>query len=216
MALLLIVCSAGVHAAAPLPAGLRAAPPLPRRHLAAASQSRLAPLYLADAPSARAFCASPGFKSLKCGWASEAELKATAARQCDGWPLEASDKIRCSTHFKPTPAAGELPATVSGNPNGFIAYRGRALSLACKGPIVTRAVFKLLSAPPGPGAARRAAHLNDWPLDGGAAAGPLIRCELRLVPGPEPEAERALKAKEANCATCTSDSCPQKVGAWYR
>jgi hypothetical protein len=73
---------------------------------------------------------------------------------------------------------------------------------------VTRAVFKLLSAPPGPGAARRAAHLNDWPLGGGAAAGRLTRCELRLAPGPEPEAERAVKAKETNCVPCTTDSCP--------
>jgi hypothetical protein len=179
--------------------------------------------YLADAPAARAFCESPGFATLKCGWASEAELKATAAHQCDGWPLDADDAGRCSAAFKPVP--DELPMVLEGDAHGRPARRGRALSLACRGRVSARGVFKVLDAgPPGGGGngggvrlegAGPAANSSSSAGSSGGGGG-LVRCKLRLPAGPEPEATRALRAAPAACAPCGAGGCPAlKVGAWY-
>lgn len=57
-----------------------------------------------DGPTAKAFCASPAFRSLSCGWASEDELRATTRSQN---PFS-------GTAFNSLPADSKLPADVDG------------------------------------------------------------------------------------------------------
>jgi hypothetical protein len=178
---------------------------------------------LADGAAAKAFCASPEFKSLQCGWASEKELKLTASNQCGGRPLLTASDVRCDERAQQVP--GKLPAVLAGHPTGGPpSYAARALSLACKGRIVTRAVFKLLSVPARP-ARGTAVVLSNRPAgsvgptlgtQGPAAPSERVRCKLQLPAGAEPEAGRALKAKEVDCVECRASACPAVVGTWYR
>jgi hypothetical protein len=171
--------------------------------------------YMADAPAAKAFCASPEFKSLQCGWASERERKLTGSNQCDGWPTVGGDKVWCATDVQLVPE--KLPAKI-GQQTGSRYIR--ALSLACKGPIVVRAVFKLLT--PAPAGNKVAVRLRNDPLgtfvssDGRTAPSEVVRCKLQLPAGAEPEEARALKGKEVDCVECRASDCPAAVGTWYR
>jgi hypothetical protein len=171
--------------------------------------------YIADAHAVKAFCASPEFKSLQCGWASEKELKLTAKNQCAGRPAVGMWDIKCDAGGKLVP--DKLPAVLTG-PSDYV----RALSLACKGRIVVRAVYKLLSAPEryNPYLSNRPAGALYAPPGYGSvrdSASRLVRCKLQMPAGPEPEEARALKAKEVDCVECSSVIyCPQEVGTWYR
>jgi hypothetical protein len=168
---------------------------------------------MATAQSAASqFCASPDFKKLTCGFASEAEQTA-ALKQC----------VLCGTRFRPLP--DKLPAEITGNRNYNHWQTGaKPISLACKGPIVVRSVFKLVEQPTvkqAPGWAgtdctySSLTHVDE----DGRGASPVIRCELELPSTGGSEAERALKAKEGKCWACglcsDGQGCPSAVGKWY-
>jgi hypothetical protein len=177
--------------------------------------------YTADAPAAKAFCASPEFKALQCGWATEKERKLTGSKQCDGWPLSFGDKVRCESGVQRI--ADKLPAKI-GQHTGTRHFQ--ALSLACKGRIVVRAVFKLLT--PAPAGNKVAVRLRNDPegttvmndkgtmVPGYTEPSDVVRCKLQLLAGAEPEEARALKAKEVDCVKCSRDACPAAEGTWYR
>jgi hypothetical protein len=163
-----------------------------------------------DGPLAKQFCTSPGFKELKCGLASEAEQAATLKNQC---PL-------CGTLFRKLPAT--LPAEVSGV-DRYHQFAVAPISLACKGPVVVRSVFKMLDEPPinkqagwaGTDCTNSALVHVDETLDTAA----VVRCELELPSSGGSEAERAVKGKEVNCYSCglcsEGKGCPSAKGRWY-
>lgn len=161
--------------------------------------------------AASQFCSSPDFKKLTCGFASEAEQTTALGNQC----------LTCGTAFMGL--AGQLPAEVAGSRN-YNQYGVRPISLACKGPLVVRSVFKLVEQPQvkqSPGWAgtdctySALTHIDE----AGRGASPVVRCELELPSSGGSEAERALKAKEGrcwNCGLCTDGKgCPSAVGKWY-
>lgn len=174
-----------------------------------------------DGRAAKAFCAAPSFKNLKCDFASESEIAATIKRQC---PL-------CGTVYRGLPSKQELPAEVEGV-DRYNQWGTELFSLACQGPVVVRSVFKMLEEP---GVTQDQARSSGWdgtnctyssmvriddePASKGGNASPVIRCELELPDLGGSEAERAVKAKEAKCWVCglCSDGlgCPSGVGKWY-
>jgi len=174
-----------------------------------------------DGRSAKAFCAAPSFKNLKCEFASESEIAATIKKQC---PL-------CGTVYRGLPSKNELPAEVEGV-DRYNQWGTELFSLACKGPVVVRSVFKMLAEP---AITQERARSNGWdgtdctnsrivPIDDestskGGDASPVIRCELELPSTGGSEAQRAIKAKEGKCWVCSlcSDGggCPSAVGKWY-
>jgi hypothetical protein len=174
-----------------------------------------------DGCSAKAFCASPSFKKLQCGFASDAEQAATIKKQC---PL-------CGTAFRGLPNKTELPAEVEGAPL-YRQWGTELFSLACKGPVVVRSVFKMLAEPAiTPEKARsngldgtdctnsQILLMDDEPISKGGNASIVIRCELQLPATGGAEVQRALKAKERKCWVCAVCSkgggCPSAVGKWY-
>lgn len=172
-----------------------------------------------DGRSAKAFCAAPSFQGLKCGFASEGEVSATIKKQC---PL-------CGTLYWGLPS--KLPAEVEGGDRSYNQYGVELLSLACKGPVVVRSVFKMLEEPAiTPQEARSSAWggtncinsglvlVDDELASKGGAASPVIRCELELPKnGSGDEAQRALRAKEGKCWICglcsRGQGCPSGVGS---
>lgn len=78
-----------------------------------------------DGKAAKAFRESPGFKSLTCGFASNAEVQATTKSQC----------FACGTLFFPMPK--KMPTVLDGV-DLYNQYGIRPVSLACKGPVVVR------------------------------------------------------------------------------
>jgi hypothetical protein len=164
-----------------------------------------------DAKAAKAYCANGGLakSGASCqynGIISGAELQATASTQC----------VLCGTAYAGLPDA--LPAKISGDRN-YYQYWINAASLACKGRVVVRSVFKVLkSSDPRQGCA--GVYLNQLDDDGpGSNPSPVVRCEIDLPGGKEPEAQRALRTKEGRCFLCTRCSdgggCPYVVGRWY-
>jgi hypothetical protein len=168
-----------------------------------------------DAKDARAFCATPSFKQLPCGFTSLAEEQATARSQC----------LYCGSVYIVAPS--QLPATIA-TESPYRQMAVRAISLACSGRVVVRSVFKITEQPPlnvpgvlGTGCTNFRLHngFNVFPGSDNPGAAPVIRCELQLPGGPGSEAERALRSKEVNCYRCElcSDGkgCPSKAGVWY-
>jgi hypothetical protein len=161
---------------------------------------------------AKQFCASPGFKNLKCGLASQSEQEATLKNQCT---------LCGSTLFRGLPT--NLPTDVSGVER-YVQWAVAPISLACKGPVLVRSVFKMVEQP----AVRKAAgwagtDCTDSALvqvdEGGRRSSAVVRCELELPSAGGSEAERAVRAKEGQCWTCgrCSDGrgCPSATGKWY-
>lgn len=166
---------------------------------------------LEDAAAAKQFCASPDFKKLTCGLASDAEDTATLKNQCS----------LCGTLYSGLPTS--LPTEVAGV-DRYNQQWVRPISLACQGRVVVRSMFKMLQEPE----VRKAA---DW--DGtnctnsamehvdedGRGATPVVRCELELPAGAGSEAERAVKSKESKCWLCglcsEGKGCPSGKGKWY-
>lgn len=117
----------------------------------------------------------------------------------------------------------DAPTKVAGNQYYGI-LSGRVVSLACKGRVKTRAVYKLLKA--GNASNLTPAYLvNESPYLQSDLTGSnrtaVTRCELSvpaLKPG-QTEAQAALAAKEVNCKVCSASSskaaCPMKAGKWY-
>jgi hypothetical protein len=177
-----------------------------------------------DGRTAKAFCASPSFKNLQCGFASDAEVAATIKKQC---PL-------CGTLYRGLPNKTQLPAEVVGCPGGcsYNQLGTELFSLACKGPVVVRSVFKMLAESKltqeqarsygfdGTDCTNsRIELMDDEPTTKGGNASDVIRCELELPSGGGSEAERALKGKESKCWVCAlcrdGGGCPSEVGKWY-
>lgn len=171
--------------------------------------------YVESGKLATKFCASPAFKQLQCGWASQSEQDATLGSQC----------LYCGTLFQVPPK--QLPATLTSHPS-YNQYSTQVMSLACKGRVVVRSVFKITKQPPVAKTATlqgtdctnsRLVYIEDTSAAEGGAASPIVRCELQLPSGSGSEVERALRAKEVNCHVCdycsTGAGCPSKAGVWY-
>lgn len=105
------------------------------------------------------------------------------------------------------------------NTKGYWLY-GKAVSGGCDGPVIVRAVFKVLATQ----------QIGDtqcpWSGLAGHAYGPAVtRCELQLPDGGGSEAERAVQSSETNCYKCrpckvsagevVEGGCPHKAGTWY-
>jgi hypothetical protein len=165
-----------------------------------------------DGKAAKAFCESPRFKSLTCGFASDAEVEATTKAQC----------FACGTLYFPMPK--DLPTVIHGV-DRYNQYGIRLVSLACKGRVLIRSVFKMTAASPiikrkgyeGINCTKSSmVHVDDEHVEGGS---PIVRCELELPSTGSSEEERALKAKETKCWFCgwcdDGKGCPSGVGKWY-
>lgn len=168
-----------------------------------------------DAGPAKAFCASPALRTTKCGVITEAEGKATIINQC---PL-------CGTLYRALP--DKLPTEVEGV-DRYNQYAIDVVSLACKGPVVVRSVFKMVDQveaskkPDWDGtdcSNARLTYVDDTASSKGGSASPIIRCELELPNTGGSEAERAVKAKETKCYKCglcsEGSGCPSVTGKWY-
>jgi hypothetical protein len=201
---------------------LQFAPPTPAQQAAINESKKLFAEYAReDGRSVNALCASPTFKNLQCGFASDDEIGATIKKQC---PL-------CGTRFGTLPKKTQLPAEVKGG-DQYNQYGTELFSLACKGHVVVRSVFKMLEQPATtPEEARssgwdgadcsnsRMVLINDELISKGGNASPVICCELELPTIGGSNAERALKAKEGKCWVCDwcseGGGCPSEVGKWY-
>lgn len=168
-----------------------------------------------DGRSAKQFCSSPDFRKMTCGFASDAEVEATIKKQC---PL-------CGTLYRNLP--DKLPAEVTGV-DRYNQWGIRLISLACKGPVVVRSVFKILEEPPvkqqpgweGTNCTNSAlVQVDDKSVSEGGQASEVVRCELQLGTSGGSEVERALAAKEGRCWQCglcsTGKGCPSNKGTWY-
>ncbi|KIZ02230.1 hypothetical protein MNEG_5725 [Monoraphidium neglectum] len=167
-----------------------------------------------DAAAARAFCLSPAFRKLSCaynGLMGADEAKATTANSC---PL-------CGTVFAALPEPSTLPKVVTGHIS-YDQYASSLVSLACKGDAVVRSVFNYTkfddsAAPAGGG--KECAYASLAPGTPDVKSTPIVRCQLELPAGPEPEAVRATRAKEGRCWKCDACSdgggCPAAKGQWY-
>jgi hypothetical protein len=120
-----------------------------------------------------------------------------------------------------------LPADIASS-RWYEQIAAAPISLACKGPILVRSVFKILEEPPvqkAPGrgtdcTASRLVHLDDnRPGARNGAVTEIVRCELDLPSAGGSEAERATRAKEGRCWTCgdcgAGKGCPSAKGKWY-
>ncbi|KAI8471872.1 MAG: hypothetical protein J3K34DRAFT_505673 [Monoraphidium minutum] len=172
--------------------------------------------FVEDAKAAAAFCETPEFEALSCahnGVIGLAEARATLQSQA---PL-------AGTAYTPLPGQPDLPAVISGVDRYSQAHVDFA-SLTCAGPAVVRAVFQLQAqghergGGPLPNGWRNCTSAGLRDLEGAPAA-PVVRCELALPPGPEPEAARALASQEGRCFVCGLCSegagCPANTGQWY-
>jgi hypothetical protein len=152
-----------------------------------------------DGRAAKAFCESPGFKSLPCAFACDTEAETTTKKMC----------YLCGTLYFPMPE--HIPFEVSGVPK-YPTYGVRLISLACKGPVVIRYVFKITSSLAitkregyeGTNCTRASLaqideHNTTDAYGSARNASPIVRCELELPNIGDSEEERAVKAKETNC-----------------
>lgn len=163
----------------------------------------------ADAPKAapgskaRSFCSSPAFKKLTCGLASDSEEEA-AADSC----------IYCGTVNGIMPTKDKLPQELSSG-SDFTLY-SNTLSLACKGRVVVRAVFKYVDLAGNcadQGGSRLITPGSDADSAGVKVVTGVVRCELQVPAGAG--ASSALSAPEGKCWRCSKGMCPSKVGVWY-
>lgn len=153
-------------------------------------------------PLAKKFCASPDFKKLTCGLASDGEQSATLGSMC----------LRCGTLYRLAP--DKYPAEVQGH----ISYYQQAIqpiSLACKDPVLVRTVFKVTEAP----TYYPDKNCTAFALESSPSNNQAVRCELELPATGGTEAERALKGKEGKCWACglcgKGKGCPSEVDKWY-
>jgi hypothetical protein len=166
-----------------------------------------------DGRLAKAFCQAPVYKQTSCGWANEQEEAATGAKQC---PL-------CGTTF--IPVNNTLPSTLETS-RSYYQIGQKVVSLACKGRVVARSVFKFTQQPT---VSKEDVQFNGWAgtdctysrlLDvTSRGRSPVVRCELQLPSGGASEVDRALRAKEVKCWKCggcnEGSGCPAKTGVWY-
>ncbi|KIZ00532.1 hypothetical protein MNEG_7428 [Monoraphidium neglectum] len=164
-----------------------------------------------------AFCASPAFKKLSCAYNGVMGADEDAATTADISPFS-------GTMWAILPKPSELPKAINAR-DSYDQYWSSLVSLACKGDAVVRSVFKYTKFDD----TRRPASSNNCAfasLDTEWADAkdivkttPIVRCELELPAGPEPEAVRATRAKEGRCWQCTAcgggGGCPAKKGQWY-
>lgn len=89
---------------------------------------------------AKKFCASPDMQSLKCGFVTEEEWH----NAVDSGILRGSiisGALWGSTWQRP------MPLVLSQEGKSYFLYAVDAMSLACKGPVVVRFLFKILTQP---------------------------------------------------------------------
>jgi NAD-dependent dihydropyrimidine dehydrogenase PreA subunit len=95
------------------------------------------------------------------------------------------------------------------------------ISLACKGPVVVRSVFKVLEQPtlnPSEGSNCTFTVLDSMGMANDLSTSPVVRCELELPSTGGTEEQRALVAREGTCwvcGFCPKKGCPNQIGRWY-
>ena len=168
------------------------------------------------------FCKSPRFKRLKCGFITpdSAEYNQTITRS--------ETCVWCGTVYwgemQPAPTRVSDPVT-----DGYGRLAGRVVSLACKGNLVIRMVYKIekyepTTIPNGPNRLEEqsfdaaAAH---WQPSDGSANTPNIRCSLVLPKGYSNEVKAAVHSKEVGCKNFhrvpvgKGPGALMKIGKWY-
>eukprot|EP00775_Hariotina_reticulata_P006222 gene6222-6459_t len=168
--------------------------------------------FLEDGRLAKAFCQSPAFKQTSCGWVTKQEEAATLANQC----------VSCGTAYMD--AYDTLPSTLETSASMYQIGQ-KVVSLACKGRVVTRSVFKFTQQP---AVTKEDAQRSGWAgtdctysrlFEVPSPGTPVVRCELQLPSSGGSEVDRALKAKEVKCWKCDGcgrgGGCPAKTGVWY-
>lgn len=154
---------------------------------------------------AEAFCNGTEIKALKCDWAKDSEQNKVASGAFAGtlWTGE------------PNP-----PQTLE-NGRSYYSIAAKVVSLACKGPLTVRTVFKYL---PGSQGCSRLVLDTDTLGSTGKSARTISRCQLRFTGAAATAAngtdaaaiQAALAAPENSCQECkTCATCPQEVGVWY-
>jgi hypothetical protein len=167
-----------------------------------------------DGLLAKQFCASKEFRNLKCGIATPAEDEATLKNQCS----------LCGTLYSGLwGPVNNAPSQVSGV-DRYNQHWVAPISLACKGPVVVRSVFKMVEQPAikqkEGWAGTDCTHSSMVHIDEGRRdASAVVRCELELPSAGGSEAERAVRAREGKCWTCglcnSGTGCPSDKGKWY-
>eukprot|EP00878_Enallax_costatus_P014913 GHUV01015613.1.p1 GENE.GHUV01015613.1~~GHUV01015613.1.p1 ORF type:complete len:182 (+),score=50.30 GHUV01015613.1:1256-1801(+) len=110
------------------------------------------------------------------------------------------------------PPKDKLPQEIDGH-DTYYNIISNTLSLACRGRIIVRAVYKNIDLA---GACPSSSGPRLMPPESGAKiVTDVVRCELELPAGSGDEASRAVRAKEAKCWRCPKGMCPNKVGVWY-
>lgn len=111
----------------------------------------------------------------------------------------------------------ELPAELEGH-DTYFQYGVKVLSLACKGPLVVRSVFKVHEGMNLSYAGTNCSNAGLEDLGGGGNRSVVTRCELQLPETGGNETERALHAKEGRCWQCglcsNGKGCPNRSGVW--
>ena len=186
----------------------------------------------ADSPTyesvVRKFCKSPRFKRLKCGFITpnSAEYNQTITR---------SDTcVPCGTVYWGPQYYGEMgapPETISIRADD--AYGGRlavrVVSLACRGEVVIRMVYKIekfepTTLPGGPNWLKEQSFntaVTYWDSSDGAVPTPNVRCSLVLPKGYPNELKAAVHSKEVDCKKFfrvpigKGPRTMLKVGTWY-
>ncbi|KXZ55433.1 hypothetical protein GPECTOR_3g83 [Gonium pectorale] len=156
---------------------------------------------------ARAFCASPAGRALKCGWADQKEQDATVGDLCLG----------CGTVWWGEPTF-ELPRDfIEPHTSSLYKMAYHVISVGCNGRVVVRMVFKVLKQPERPDNCTY--FFFEDPSSFVSDPSPVIRCGLALPPDDgSDEAQRALRSKEVHCyqcKRCNQGGCPNRVGQWY-
>lgn len=128
----------------------------------------------------------------------------------------------------------KLPTTLATYKDIYDYVPIQVISLACKGHVAVRTVFKFISAIPvdfikannktgrlqgADCTPSRLGYIDDTPITEGGDASAIVRCELQLPVGSGSEVDRALRSKEVNCRLCgkcpDGFGCPAKPGVWY-
>lgn len=152
-----------------------------------------------DGEKARAFCNSPAFQDLQCGWASQEERSATTGSQC---PF-------CGTTWSgASGATWKLPIELSAGAS-YYQRAGQVISLACNGLVLVRAVMQALDTKNGTGCMRL--------FKDGNSTTAITRCELAWPEGVQPAAATVASAREVNCQQCEwcSECSLVEAGKWY-
>jgi hypothetical protein len=164
-------------------------------------------LRAAFAQKALAYCRSPEFRRATCGWASDDEYNKILGNAYSG-------RYRSGSLYGNK--LDQLPDEM-GASNMFW-FGWQVVSLACKGPLVSRMVYQVRDDTRiGTALSLGGSRASDTLGTIGVNAQNRIRCDL-VLPSGTSGPEGAVRAREVNCRTCetlTKPGCELVKGKWY-